>query len=52
MTGKQATGLAGFIVLGLSPSYIDWAQSPEKRKGMIAFYVVAVGLIYYGVFKP
>lgn len=50
MSGKQATALAGFIVLGLSPSYVDWQQSPDKRKQMITFYAVAVTLIYVGVF--
>lgn len=50
MTGKQATGLVGFVVLGLSPSYVDWQQSPEKRKQMVAFYALAVTLIYFGAF--
>lgn len=52
MNEKQATALLGFVVLGLSPSYVDWEQSPEKRKQMVLFYAVAVGLIYYGVFSP
>ncbi len=50
--GKQLVGLAGFVVLGLSPSYVDWQQSPDKRKQMVLFYAVAVGLIYYGVLSP
>lgn len=50
MNGKQALGLAGFVVLGLSPSYVDWIQSPERRKQMVVFYAVAVTLIYVGVF--
>jgi len=50
--GRQVTALAGFVVLGLSPSYVDWIQSPEKRKQMVAFYAVAVLLIYYGVLAP
>ena len=41
----------GFIVLGLSPSFEDWKQSPQDRKQMVAFYIVAIGLIYYGVFS-
>lgn len=51
MTGTQAAGLAGFVVLGLSPSFVDWQQSPEKRWQMVAFYAVAVALIYVGVFR-
>jgi hypothetical protein len=50
MSGKQATALAGFVVLGLSPSYVDWMQEPEKRWQMVGFYAVAVTLIYIGVF--
>ncbi len=53
MTGvKNAAALAGFVVLGLSPSFVDWQQSPEKRTTMIVFYLVAVGLIYYGILRP
>lgn len=50
MTGKQTAALAGFVVLGLSPSFVDWQESPEKRRQMILFYAVAVTLIYVGVF--
>ncbi len=49
MTGKDLTALLGFVVLGLSPSYVDWSQSPEKRKQMVGFYLVAGALIYYGI---
>jgi hypothetical protein len=49
---KTAIGLAGFVILGLSPSYIDWLQEPEKRVQMVGFYTVAVALIYWGVLKP
>ena len=51
MNGRTAIGMAGFVVLGLSPSFVDWQQSPEKRRQMIAFYVVALALIYLGVFR-
>lgn len=47
--GRSVTALAGFVVLGLSPSYIDWTQSPEKRKQMVAFYAVGVILVYAGL---
>ena len=51
MNGRTAIGMAGFVVLGLSPSFVDWQQSPEKRRAMVAFYVVALALIYLGVFR-
>lgn len=50
MNGKQAAGIAGFVILGLSPSFIDWQESPGKRPTMVAFYAVAIVLIYLGVF--
>lgn len=51
MNGRAALGLAGFVVLGLSPSFVDWQESPEKRWQMVTFYVIAVALIYYGVLR-
>lgn len=51
MNGRTAAGLAGFVVLGLSPSFVDWQESPEKRATMVAFYAAAVILIYLGVFR-
>lgn len=49
---KTAAGLAGFTILALSPSFVDWQQSPDKRKAMVVFYVLALALIWYGVLKP
>jgi hypothetical protein len=51
MNPKMIAALAGFVILGLSPSYIDWQQEPEKRPQMVGFYAVAVALIYFGVLK-
>lgn len=51
ITGKKAAAISGFVILGLSPSYVDWQQSPEKRKSIIAFYAVGIFLIYYGIFS-
>jgi hypothetical protein len=45
------SALAGFVVLGLSPSYVDWEQEPEKRPQMVAFYLVGLALIYYGILE-
>ena len=50
MNGRKAAGLAGFVILGLSPSFVDWQESPDKRAQMVLFYAVALVLVYYGVF--
>lgn len=49
MNGKKAAALTGFVVLGLSPSFVDWQESPAKRAQMIAFYAVGLLLIYFGL---
>lgn len=49
MNGKKAAALAGFIVLGLSPSFVDWQESPDKRVQIIGFYAVGLMLIYIGL---
>lgn len=49
MNTKKAGALAGFVVLGLSPSFVDWQQSPAKRKQIIIFYAVGLALVYYGL---
>lgn len=51
MTGRQLSTLVGVVVLGLSPSYVDWQEQPEKRATMVGFYVVALLLIYYGLLE-
>lgn len=51
MSERTISALVGFVVLGLSPSFIDWQQAPEKRKSIIAFYGVGLFLIWYGALK-
>lgn len=46
---RAMVALAGFVVLGLSPSFVDWQESPEKHKQMIAYYAIAIGLIGIGI---
>ncbi len=48
---RKLVALVGFVVLGLSPSFVDWQESPEKRRQMVAFYGVAIALIYVGALK-
>jgi hypothetical protein len=47
--GQKVAALTGFIVLGLSPSFVDWQQSPDKRKQIILFYGVGLSLVYFGL---
>lgn len=49
MSGRTLAALAGFVVLGLSPSFVDWQQSPDQRPKIVAFYAVGLTLIYAGV---
>lgn len=49
MNGRKAAALAGFVVLGLSPSFVDWQQSPEKRAQIVLFYAVGLALVYVGL---
>ena len=48
---KKISALVGFIVLGLSPSFVDWQQAPDKRKQILFFYGVGLAMIYYGLLK-
>ncbi len=50
MTGRGKVALlAGVIVAGLSPSFVDWKQSPELRGQMIAYYGAAIALVVFGL---
>ncbi len=47
---RKIAALGGFVLLGLTPSYVDFQNAtPAKRRQMIAFYVGAMGLFYYGL---
>jgi len=50
-TDRKLMAMGGFVVLGLSPSFVDWFQSPERRGQMVAFYAVGAGLIWLGLFR-
>jgi len=41
--------MVGLLVLGLSPSFIDYQQSPELRPQMYMYYGVALMLIAFGL---
>lgn len=47
---KKGLALAGFVALGLSPSFVDWQQSGRAERLKIAgYYVVALVLLYVGI---
>src|SRR4029077_15288105 len=37
-TRSKVAMMFGFLVLGLSPSFMDWEQSPELRWQFLAYY--------------
>lgn len=49
MNERKIAALLGFVTLGLSPSFVDWQQSPEKRGQILFFYAVGLSLIYIGL---
>jgi hypothetical protein len=46
---QKVAALAAFVVLGLSPSFVDWKQSPEFRPAILLFYAIGLGLVYFGL---
>lgn len=49
---RTLAALAGFVALGLSPSFVDWQQSNvAERRRIVGYYVVALTLIYLGVVR-
>jgi hypothetical protein len=46
---NKLAALVGFVVLGLSPSFVDFEQSPEYRWQVFAYYGVAIALISWGL---
>lgn len=49
--GRKFAALGGFILLGATPSFLDWEQSPDKHGQIIGFYAVAITLFWYGLLK-
>lgn len=52
MSSRKLAALAGFLVLGLSPSFVDWEQSdghPRVRVQIVGFYALGLALVYYGL---
>lgn len=46
---SKLTAIAGFLVLALSPSFVDYQQSPDKRWQILVYYSIAVPLIFFGL---
>jgi hypothetical protein len=52
MTGRgKVTMMVGLLALGLSPSFMDWEQSPELRWQFVLYYGVALTLIAAGLWS-
>jgi hypothetical protein len=50
MTPRGRLALAaGIVVAGLSPSFVDWQQSPEYRTEIVTWYGVALALVLFGL---
>jgi len=47
--GGRLSLMVGIVVMGLSPSFIDWQQSPDLRPQMYMYYGVALLLIAFGL---
>lgn len=46
---NKLIAMLGFLALGLSPSFIDWEQSPDLHKQIIVYYAITIILIWFGV---
>jgi len=46
---RRIVAMAGFMILGLSPSFVDWIQEPERRASMVGFYAAGIALIWWGL---
>jgi hypothetical protein len=45
---KKLAAIGAFLIMGMSPSFMDWQQSPEKHRQFLGFYAVAIPLFWYG----
>jgi hypothetical protein len=41
--------IVGLLILGLSPSFIDWQQSPELRPQIAVYYLVGITFVLVGL---
>jgi hypothetical protein len=48
--GNKVAAMVGFLILGISPSFVDWEQAPDKRWQILGYYGIALALIYFGLF--
>lgn len=48
---RNAAAIAGFLLLGLSPSFVDWQQSPDRRGEIVLYYAATIALLYVGLLR-
>ena len=46
---SKLLAMAGFLVLALSPSFIDFQQSPERRWQIYWYYGIGLLLVWGGL---
>lgn len=46
---NKLVAIIGFLVLALSPSFVDWQQSPELRHQMVWYYAIGIFFIMFGL---
>jgi len=46
---NKLLAMAGFLLFALSPSFVDWQQSPELRHQFILYYIIAFILVFAGL---
>ena len=46
--GKLSVML-GVLAMGLSPSFIDWQQEPDKRAQIVSYYIASLALVGLGL---
>jgi hypothetical protein len=49
LMGSKLLAVTGFLALALSPSFVDYQQSPELRWQIGLYYVVGIALIWAGL---
>ncbi len=46
---NKVLAVAGFLILALSPSFVDWEQSPDLHKQIVWYYIIGVTFVYFGL---
>lgn len=47
--GWRLLAVGALLLLGISPSWVTWQEFPDKRPGMVMYYIVIAVLLYEGL---